>query len=354
MPRFVKNLLLAIASVLIFFGSIEVVLSLLHVEEKFQKRTFLLEPERDYPQFFAKDRNLFWKFRPNQTIQSHFFVEGEYRINSHGFRDREFSVAKPPGTFRIVCLGNSCTFGWGVRQEETYPKVLEKILSDSLPGRKVEVINAGVTGYSSLQGLRLFEREILKLQPDLVTVCYGWNDHWPAVGGIPDTNQRLPAQWVLDLENFFDRLQTYRLLRRALGGVSLNKQRYQDKSGATRLRATPEEVEANLRELAFQAKARGISVILVTPPSASPAWPWNEIDYKRFTRIWQVHQQYTSAVRMTAQRWQIRLVDADFDFQRSNDYYDNPTNDYIHYNAKGHARMGQLLYEALAPQIRQP
>ena len=178
--RLWQNLLLGFLSILVFFLICEAILRIFGFNSNPGNLYFLLNPELSYPQFYLKDKNLFWKLRPHQTIKSNFFVEGVYQINSLGLRDSEFSAEKKAGTVRMICFGNSCTFGWKVKLEETYPKQLEKLLNSDLSYKKYEVINAGVTGYSTFQGIRFLKEQILKYKPDIITVCYGWNDLLPA------------------------------------------------------------------------------------------------------------------------------------------------------------------------------
>src|SRR5207237_633528 len=66
-----------------------------------------------------------------------------YATNADGFRDRTYPRAKPPGTFRVVVLGDSITLGWGVALEESFPKRLEQRL-----GPSVQVLSLGVAGYN--------------------------------------------------------------------------------------------------------------------------------------------------------------------------------------------------------------
>src|SRR5215510_907252 len=68
------------------------------------------------------------------------------RINSHGLRDREYDYAKPPGTFRILALGDSYTEGLQFDLEQIWPKMLERRLNTRGGGFKYEVINAGRSG----------------------------------------------------------------------------------------------------------------------------------------------------------------------------------------------------------------
>ena len=92
-----------------------------------------------------------------------------YAINSLGFRDAEFTEQKPPGVFRILALGDSMTFGPGVQVEETYPKVLERLLNDGEEGH-YQVINGGASGYSAYEELVTWRNRGEALDPDLVIV----------------------------------------------------------------------------------------------------------------------------------------------------------------------------------------
>ena len=96
-------------------------------------------------------------------------------INSRGFVGPEFEEQKPPETTRIIALGDSCTFagGW---YDTTYSGMLNAMLNAKLPEKKVEVINAGISGYHSRFALSRLREELLKYDPDIVTIYIGWND----------------------------------------------------------------------------------------------------------------------------------------------------------------------------------
>ncbi|NNL67793.1 MAG: hypothetical protein HKP30_16210, partial [Myxococcales bacterium] len=102
-------------------------------------------------------------------------VDVGFEINAKGLRDpRDFPYEKPPGTFRIVSLGDSFTMGYEVEVEETFSQVLESRLRAA--GRRVEVLNAGVSGYSNAEALLYLERELLRYQPDVVMLSFFGND----------------------------------------------------------------------------------------------------------------------------------------------------------------------------------
>lgn len=94
-------------------------------------------------------------------------------INSKGLRDREFPYEKPPGTRRILCLGDSFTFGYGVRADETFAKLLERSLNESdSSNHRWEVLNAGIGSTGTAHQLALYETECYKYSPDFVVVCF--------------------------------------------------------------------------------------------------------------------------------------------------------------------------------------
>jgi hypothetical protein len=100
----------------------------------------------------------------------------EVRINSRGFRTREFATQKPPGLFRIICLGGSTTV-IGRTNEETYPALLEENLRRRYPERDLEVLNFGVSKYGTSAVVDLALRS-LEYRPDLVIKYNGANDLW--------------------------------------------------------------------------------------------------------------------------------------------------------------------------------
>ena len=102
-------------------------------------------------------------------------VAFELTTNSIGLRSPEVSPEKD--CYRILVLGDSCTFGLGVDNKDTYPACLERLLNAGHgQERRFEVINAGVAGYTAWQCARYLEVRGLKLDPDLVITCLGNND----------------------------------------------------------------------------------------------------------------------------------------------------------------------------------
>jgi len=105
-----------------------------------------------------------------------FMGDVEVTINARGLRNRETPYEKPAGVFRILCVGDSVTFGWGVPQERTYASRLEALLDGGADGKRVEVINGGVGGYNTTQEAAFLRTEGVKYAPDLILLFFAMND----------------------------------------------------------------------------------------------------------------------------------------------------------------------------------
>jgi lysophospholipase L1-like esterase len=107
--------------------------------------------------------------RPNVTEH---LMNTTVKINSDGMRDREYHVTKN-NSYRIIALGDSLTFGWGVEEEDSYSSLLEKEINKRYPA---EIINFGAGNYNTVQEVNLFLEKGLKYKPDKVVLFYFIND----------------------------------------------------------------------------------------------------------------------------------------------------------------------------------
>jgi hypothetical protein len=129
---------------------------------------------RGMPGFFVADAQLGQRLAPGYDG---WFAGVPVRINALGFRDaREYVLDKPPGTFRILVLGDSVTFGHGAVYEATYPYLLEQRLRAWRPDVAWQVWNLAVPGYNTSQELAYLERVGPRFRPDLVIVGFFEND----------------------------------------------------------------------------------------------------------------------------------------------------------------------------------
>ncbi len=119
--------------------------------------------------YFVADPYTGYRLKPGGV--GHYQMDITAAANSRGHRDVEVTLAKPAGVFRILVLGDSFTVGANVRQEEAYPKVLEKKLR-SIYGPHIQVINAGVGGWDPFQYAQYFEHYGYQFEPDLILIGF--------------------------------------------------------------------------------------------------------------------------------------------------------------------------------------
>ncbi len=147
----------------------------------------IFAPQPLMPVITMADEDLAYRLRPgvdgrHRNPQVGFDVA--IRINAQGLRDTPHLYSKPWNTLRVLGIGDSYAFGWGVESEETYLKVFEKDLNsyyrllekkgEHLPF--VETINAGVAGFGTAQELRFLKRDLYRYHPDWIILCYnGWD-----------------------------------------------------------------------------------------------------------------------------------------------------------------------------------
>lgn len=124
------------------------------------------------------DKGSQFRLTPNFSgVQTYEEYIVNIKINSLGFRNREIDVKKPEDVYRIVCLGDSFTMGYGVEAENTWCSKLEKLLNKYPPPikstiKRIEVINCGVGGYGTRQEIAFYRNYCRKLSPDLIVLGF--------------------------------------------------------------------------------------------------------------------------------------------------------------------------------------
>ena len=94
--------------------------------------------------------------------------------NTEGLRDREHPLAKRPGSYRVACLGDSVTLGWGIQPQQAWPQVLEDLAAAS--GRDLDVMNVALGGWATRQELIAYRRIARRYHPDQVLLGICLND----------------------------------------------------------------------------------------------------------------------------------------------------------------------------------
>ena len=213
---------------------------------------------------FVADRDLFW-------------VPHDYAV-----RLSEARQLQPA----IVFLGDSCT------QFGTYPRLTLERLRAAAPGL-ARGVKLGVAGWSTAQGLTQLQRDILPLHPRVVTIYFGWNDHWVALGPTDAEARPSASAWWLS-----QHCRLYQLVMKARVGMTRL-----DLRGRPNRVPLP-EYESNLRQMAGDARAAGVRVVFITAPSAHR--PGREPAYlahrhvRDLRELVPLHDSYLEATRRAA------------------------------------------------------
>ncbi len=182
--------------------------------------------------------------------------------NGDGLRTA-YGMEKGAGKHRILTLGCSTTFGWGVTDDESYPAVLEQLARRG-GAADVEVVNGGQPGYTTFQGRWLWDRTLHHYAPDVVLIGYVVQDARKAA--YSDKSQAILQQDARFLkDNLFYRLRVYLALRHLLCGVQIRaKERSGDQGGEYRV--PPADFADNLRGLVADIRAVGAEPVLFGYP----------------------------------------------------------------------------------------
>lgn len=117
-------------------------------------------------------------YDPAGDTRGYLGAEGRvtYRLNMFGFRGPDLPASKGANVYRILFLGDSITFGEGVREEDTFPVQVQKFLAAKMPGKEVQVINGGVQGYGTKEEVESYYIKGIAYAPNAVVVGFYLND----------------------------------------------------------------------------------------------------------------------------------------------------------------------------------
>lgn len=118
-----------------------------------------------------------WGFGPNELVRIEKPDTGDViydRVNNAGWRDAERDIAKPAGTFRVLVMGDSMTFGYIVAKDEVFTKLLQDKLRAANPN--VEVLNISYAGWGTDQVFEALKVDGAAYKPDLIIYQFTSND----------------------------------------------------------------------------------------------------------------------------------------------------------------------------------
>lgn len=267
------------------------------------------------------------------------FSNGMYRVNQEGFRGEDF-----PGNIEnkkcILTLGESTTFGWGVKDNETYPF----FLMNQFPEKdNVYVINGGVPSYTSSQTL-VYLKEILTMgdfKPDIVLINILWNDIWYSTvsNWHPDILiYQKPPFWITWLS------RNSRFVYGFLMGFSETKNPidvFNDKA--------LHQYEKNIEQMILTCQQNGVRLFFVEPPFDADHMPETglnefQIRYTKSFFIFMAHI-YTQALHRMAHNHGVHVLSHNLDLRYL--HQEKLFLDALHPTPKGNALMAVDVYGAL-------
>jgi lysophospholipase L1-like esterase len=275
--RFLAALLLAVAASLISCVAAELILRALklpvsHVLPR-------IGPEQAKNMIFQKSEipDLDYEPRPNAVKMS---GKSRFSINSLGIRGEEIKLQKEPGWKRILVVGDSFTFGYGVSDEDTYVAMLGRMIKEHYPGSRVQTLNLGVSAYSAVQETAVVKYKAAKFQPDLLIIGYALNDPQTRTMDQLHDHFRKHAWW--QHSNLLSALVTAREKLRVLVIAKGDGIRY--------LYQDPKEwasVCEEFREIsAWSERAKVPALVVIIPYIADYQEPWPEnYPYKQLHKM---------------------------------------------------------------------
>lgn len=228
----------------------------------------------------VEDRDLFWRLRPNLATHFELPPDGhqgpEMRTNALGLRDEPIGP-KADNEYRILCLGESTTYGAFVGFEDTYCQVAQRALNESSSGKRYRVINAAVPAYSSFQSLIYLKKYGLDLHPDVVVIYHEGNDYlpcgWGDAAGKDETDPECYARrqrwrWAWPLGRLrLVRVPSYWLARRGLDADTFGRAwgAFGNRLPDIKTRLSPEQQWQVLEEFEQVCTQAGIRLVAMHP-----------------------------------------------------------------------------------------
>jgi len=214
-----------------------------------------LGAELETPDSFLADRDLFWRLAPDNE---------KWRTSGRSTRGPCPDGAPSDARFRIACVGDSCTFGAGVRYEQAWGVRLARKLDARLAPAAAEPVLLACPGYSLFQCARWYARERAALRPDVTIVyCGAWNDYVAAVGAS-DAARAASDAAVRGLPPIA------RLWRKSFGAEAADRDDvragFRHDEAPFGRRVALDDFRAGLRELVALARQDGGLALLVVPP----------------------------------------------------------------------------------------
>lgn len=272
-------------------------------------------------------------------------LERRYRVDRDLLwvpRDYDSTLASSVGRNpTVVHMGDSCTeFG-------RYDEQLAGLVAHGSPETEYTFVNLGVGGWSSYQGVAQMRRDVTRISPAIITVYYGWNDHWRSYGA----EDRDIGQFVRDYPSWMLTLSRSRVMQLVMRTMFTHRRQTLESRTGTPERVSLTDFAANLTAIVEVARTHGIVPVLMTAPTSHEVG--NEPDYlvprwlDDLDRLVPLHRAYVDAVRDVSRNRDVLLIDLHAEFQamppEERESFFNE--DGIHLNEAGNKRIAEIMYD---------
>lgn len=292
-------------------------------------------------EFHLYPKRLEFGFPDPKVLENYYKHHDRYLWVQRDWEER-LAAAKASDPW-IALVGCSCT-EWG-----RFDEPLARLVKQDERFAPIRVANLGVSGWSSYSGRQLMAGDVLDLHPEVVTIFFGWNDHWMGFGVEDKVAAKLSSGGLLDRQQ----LRVVQLLTR----WRVAAQAEQD--GTVGADARPERVSlpdfrANLEAMVATAREHDIVPVLITAPTSHQQGKEPEFLYERWiqdlSRLVPLHQSYVAVVREVAAESDVVLCDLAADFAKlpRAELVTLMKEDGIHFTPKGGERVAELLFATLA------
>jgi len=241
----------------------------------------------------------------------------------------ERAIDRPPN---VVFTGDSVTFG----NEWVIP--FAKMFREYPPHDMLYSVNLAVPGFSSHQGVVQFERDIAQLQPELVTVMYGWNDHWAGFGFELEDRAaaRINRSWLY-------RLRNVRIVQ-ALNATLASRSR--SDTGPSR-RVPVDDFHDNLTQIIGMAHDAGAGVVLLTAPTSHEHGkePPELAGSIALNELVDTHLRYVDVVRKVADEQNVLICDLYAFFNAKPNRAAHFLDDGIHFTDEGGEAAAKAVFD---------
>ena len=220
------------------------------------------------PDWYQYTPDLGWEHRPHfkgmvaGELQRHDPTQYLREFDAQGFFTVDTAQIHDTTHKRILAVGDSNTFGWGVPTGSAFPEVLDNLRPDA------DVINLGVSGYTSFQGYTALLKHFDQVRPDVVIASFSFNDRRVVPSeAATDSHDKFEREALLHRLDFREKIYLYRGLQRLLTKLRLIKSSGDGSmtvdARTAPTRVSPDQYRTNLERIARFCQERQVPLVFI-------------------------------------------------------------------------------------------